>query len=201
MQNSTSPRSEGVVWLDDRKTGESFRVVKSQIEKDGSKTLVVTSSALSVEITELSVKIKARRQQFGKPKLFVLLLGRGMSMLADTSVTQYEKAVFVALVRGMSYGNVVQATLMGLADVTGIQKQNISRALKALQNRGAIKRVDPEGGLIAGVPTYEVNPELVFRGSFSDAMRRKEIDRYQEICLAVERSREVAEPARTSRAF
>ncbi len=188
--NATSHEGENQVRLTDLDTGECFRLVKSQMEKDGSKTLVVTSSALSVKIKALSVEITGS-PRYGKTKLFVLLLDKGMTMLGDVHVTQYEKAVFVALVRAMRYGNTVQATLYGLSEATGIKKSNISRALKALKERGAIKEIQGDV-LVENVPTYEVNPEMMFRGTFSDALRRKEIERHKEIKLAVVRSRQAA---------
>lgn len=175
MDSTLSPLGEGKLRLVDEETGEVFQVVKKQKEIDGSETLVVTNSALHVDVTELKVRVTDKVRVRRNSKLFVLMMDAGLDLLGNQKVSQMDKSVFVQLLKHMRYGNAVQATLDGLSSSTGIKKPHVCTSLKRLKALGAIKDIEPDE-LVCNVPTYEVNPSMAYRGSFSDMMRKRSDD-------------------------
>lgn len=168
MNNGTARRSENQVRrLVDLETGEEFRVVQEQIEKDGSETLVVSGSELPNLVTRVTKNGYIRNS-----KRYILFFSEGIDMLSK--MLDNNGKMLMAMCRVMGYGNKLHATTNGLAELAGIRKQHASRAIKNLLEMGAIHRCAPNPEM-PNVPAYRVDGRFLFRGAEGD--RNKAVER------------------------
>lgn len=91
-------------------------------------------------------------------------IGSGLiSLLMEDPMTPTEQRVMGFLLLNMGYVNQVQASLCLIAGEIGVPKENVCRALKALQKRGVI--VERKAKTFINAPIYVIDPSLYFCGT------------------------------------
>ena len=154
--DSTSRDGENQVrFFIEVETGELFEAVKSENKKEWPETLAITASPTR-KIVHGGTKYRAGARKFS------LFYNEGADMLMP--MLDYKGRVFMAMCKAMSYGNKLHATNAGLADMAGIRRNHVSKAVSDLIAMGAIERCEPDQ-MLAGTPAYRVNGEYLFRGS------------------------------------
>lgn len=99
-------------------------------------------------------------------------LQEGFAALAkNENIRGRPLVVLLALFARLDFENYLNVTQQELADATGLNQANVSRALKTLIDAGIIKR-GPKAGRIY---TYRLNPGYAWRGKTTNlAKARKE---------------------------
>lgn len=87
-------------------------------------------------------------------------------------MSQYEKAVFRILIENMGYQNKVQVRSSVIADMLGIKRPDVSKAMKSLKDKGMVVECKPNK-LIPDVPVYRIDPRIVFAGQ--DAQQKRAV--------------------------
>lgn len=159
---SPSPENgeEDARFLVDRDTGEVFRVVKIKDKGKATERLEVASLPLIEGATPL-IEVSTQRRAI-KPR-FTRAQRGAFELMVKSPMTPTEQRVMGFLLLNMGYVNQVQASLCLIAGEIGVPKENVCRALKALQKRGVI--VERKAKTFINAPIYVIDPSLYFCGT------------------------------------
>jgi hypothetical protein len=156
--------------LVDTETGELFTVVYEDIERAMVKSRSISTTRLVVELTGVSSLPNRSDDRIQKIPKFILSYKSVWGYFGDIKVSQYEKAVFRILIENMGYQNKVQVRSSVIADMLGIKRPDVSKAMKSLKDKGMVVECKPNK-LIPDVPVYRIDPRIVFAGQDSQQKR------------------------------
>lgn len=159
--------------LVDSETGEVFQVVEVMDKGMPSEALLVKSLGL-IETSSTDKACVSKRPRPAKPK-YVRLHPEAIAMMKKAPLSPNEQKVLMFFLENMGYLNRVHVTQRVIAESVGLAKETVSRAIKALRDRGAI--YERQDKMIPGLPVYVVSPTMFFCGG--EEARNIELGKYQ----------------------